>query len=136
MSDRAFFDTNVLVYALAQSGSGAARSPRGSWSGGGVINVQVLNEFTSIARRKYAMTWDEVGSALAAIRTLCGEPFPITLAIHEAAIEIARQHNQSIYDALIVAAALDAKCTVLHTEDLQDGRIFAGTLVVKNPFVT
>ena len=51
-----FLDTNILIYAFA---SGDKRSARAEalLAEGGVIGVQVLNEFTSVARRKLGWDW-------------------------------------------------------------------------------
>jgi predicted nucleic acid-binding protein len=70
MSDRAFLDTNVLVYALGQRDD---RTPiaEGLLAAGGVISVQVLNELASVAHRKLKMSWSDVTAALDAIKTLC-----------------------------------------------------------------
>jgi predicted nucleic acid-binding protein len=58
----------------------------------------------------------------------------LTTAIHAAAVVLARERGLSVYDALIVAAAQDAGCQVLFSEDLQNGQKF-GTLTVQNPFL-
>ena len=133
MSAEAFFDTNVLIYALAQSDPRAAVAERLLF-GGGKISIQVLNEFASVARRKLGLPWPDVDAALWAVRALCEAPVPLTIEIHEAALALVQRDNCSFYDALIVAAALDAGCKVLYSEDLQDGRWFDGRLRVCNPF--
>ena len=48
---------------------------------------------------------------------------------------IAERHGWNIYDALVVAAALQAGCTTLYSEDLQDGQIIDQKLTIRNPFV-
>jgi len=58
---------------------------------------------------------------------------PITYDTHASALALARNHNLSFYDALIVASAVEAGCDTLYSEDLQDGRSFAGLAIV-NPF--
>jgi predicted nucleic acid-binding protein len=133
MNDRAFFDTNVLVYAIGQND---ARTPAAEalLSSGGVVSVHVLNELVSVARRKLGMSWDEVTEALAAIRTLCPSPVPITIETHEAALRIAVEYGYHIYGALVAAAALQANCTTLYSEDLQDGQVIDGRITVRNPF--
>ena len=101
---------------------------------GGVVSVQVLNEFTSVARRKLQMPWAEVAEAVEAFLVLCPTPVPVTLEIHTAALAIAQKLGCNIYDALVVAAALDAGCATLYSEDFQDGQKIAGKLKVRNPF--
>ena len=134
MPVRAFFDTNVLVYALAGNDPRSAQAEE-LLASGGVLSVQILNEFASVARRKISMSWDDVTEALDAFRVLCPAPLPITIEIHEAALKIAEQHGYNIYDALVVSAALEAGCTTLYSEDLHDGQTIDGQLTIRNPFV-
>jgi predicted nucleic acid-binding protein len=64
---------------------------------------------------------------------LLGPARSLTAAVHARALTLARDHQLSFYDALIVAAALDAGCDQLCSEDLQHGQKF-GTLRIDNPF--
>ena len=132
MRGRRFLDTNVLVYAFAAGDRRSARA-EALLAEGGVIGVQVLNEFTNVARRKLEWSWEQVEAALEVIDELVGPARPLTASIHAHAVEIARDHGLSFYDALIVAAASEADCLVLCSEDLQHGRNF-GALAVHNPF--
>jgi predicted nucleic acid-binding protein len=59
---------------------------------------------------------------------------PLTMAMHEAAVELAARDGLSIYDAMIVSAAVAAGCNVLYSEDMQDGRVFPTGLTIRNPF--
>ena len=133
MNDDVFFDTNVLVYVVGQNDQRTAPA-EALLAGGGVVSVQVLNEFVSVVRRKLGMTWEEVAEALAAIRTLCPTPIPMTIDTHETALRIAAQYGYHIYDALVAAAALQARCTILYSEDLQNGQVIDGCLTIRNPF--
>jgi predicted nucleic acid-binding protein len=133
MPVKVFFDTNVLIYALAQDDPRSARAEN-ILEAGGMISVQVLNEFVSVARRKILMSWSDVREALDAFRVLCPSPLPITVEMHEAALKFAEQHGYNIYDALVVAAALEAGCTTLYSEDFQDGQTIDGRLTIRNPF--
>jgi predicted nucleic acid-binding protein len=128
-----FFDTNILIYAFA---AGDRRSARAEMlmAEGGVIGVQVLNEFTSVVRRKLSWVWPQVDAALLVVSELMGPARPLTAGIHAHAVKLARGSTLSFYDALIIAAAADAGCHVLLTEDLQHGRRF-GDVTVQNPFV-
>jgi predicted nucleic acid-binding protein len=133
MPGKAFLDTNVLIYAVTQSDARAARAEE-LLIAGGVVSVQILNEFTAVARRKLQMPWAEVEEAVEAFLVLCPSPIPVTLEIHGAARAIAEKNGFHIYDALVVAAALDAGCTTLYSEDFQDGQRIEGKLTVRNPF--
>jgi predicted nucleic acid-binding protein len=133
MSDRAFFDTAILIYALSEGDSRATTAEQ-LLDSGGVVSVQVLNEFAAVARRKLGMSWDEVGEALTAIRALCEPPVPVTVEVHESALHIAQRYGFHIYDALILAAALDRGSTILYSEDMQDGQR-VDSLTIRNPFL-
>jgi predicted nucleic acid-binding protein len=133
MSDRAFFDTNVLIYAAIRNDPRSERA-EALLAVEGVISVQVLNEFVSVARRKYLMPWDALKVALQWIRILCPEVAPVKIGTHETAVKIAERYGYKIYDSLIVASALEAKCAVLYSEDLQDGQVVDGRLTIRNPF--
>jgi predicted nucleic acid-binding protein len=133
MSDRAFFDSNVLIYAIV---SGDSRRERAQQlvAQGGVISVQVLNEFVAVARRKMRVPWEDLIDALGAVRILFPFPVAITIATHEAALEIARKYGFGIYDAMIVSSAIEENCSTLYSEDLQDGQVVDGKLTIRNPF--
>ncbi|MBV1800603.1 PIN domain-containing protein [Siccirubricoccus sp. G192] len=133
MSGVPFLDTNVLLYAALQPDprSDAARALLAQ---GGIVSVQVLNEFVAVARRKLRRPWPEITQALVAIRTLCPPPLALSLGTHDAALEIAARTGYQIYDALILAAALEAGCATLLSEDLQDGQVIDGRLTLRNPF--
>ena len=132
MTGRAFFDTNVLIYSLGKDSR--ARRAEQLLSQGGVVSVQILNEFSDVARRKIRMSWEEVREALRVIQVFCPDPVPITMDTHEHALIIAERHQIRIYDALILASALETNCTTLYTEDLQDGQVIQKQLTIRNPF--
>ena len=131
--DKAFLDTDILIDSIAKDDPRGARAEE-LLAAGGVVSVQVLNEFTTVARRKLQMSWEEVTEALDAIRVLCPSPVPITLHTHEAALKIAQRYGYRIYDALIAASAVEAKSSTLYSEDLQDGQIVEEQLAIRNPF--
>ena len=131
-AERPFLDSSIIVYLM--SGEVAKASRAGSLiAGGGVISTQVLNEFTSVARRKLALTWVETEEVLQALKARL-EVAALTLCIHERAVALASAHDLNIYDASIVAAALVSGCDVVVSEDMQHGQMFTG-LRIANPFL-
>ncbi len=132
MKGKPFFDTTVLVYAVTQDESRTGTAEK-LLEAGGHISVQVLNEFTAVARRKLKLSWIEIEERLTLLRFLCEPVLPLRVETHERGIQIAALSGYHIYDALIVAAALEAGCTVLYSEDMQHGREFEGMVIV-NPF--
>ena len=128
-----FLDTNVLVYAAL---SDDPRCPIAEQllAAGGTISVQVLNEFANVARTKLKRTWPEIEAMLALVRSRSDRVQQIAISTHESALALARDHKVGFYDALIVAAALEAGCDTVLTEDMQHGRKF-GALTIVNPFI-
>ena len=127
-----FVDTNVLVYLMSLDADKAARA-EAVLAGRITISVQVLNEFANVARRKACMAWPELVQLLADIRQFAAVR-PLTLATHETALSLAARYQLAWYDALIAAAALEAGCDTLLSEDFQDGLVLEKKLTVRNPF--
>ena len=132
MSAKPFLDTNVIIYAFVK-GDPRGRTAEALVASGGTVSVQVLNEFVNVSRRKLGRTWSDIQQQLNVLHTLLDAPVPITLNLHRTAIEIARNHQLAFYDALVVAASTFAKCSVLYSEDMQDGRSIEG-ITIRNPF--
>lgn len=129
----AFLDTNILLYLLSADSAKADRA-EAVIAAGGVVSVQVLNEFASVATRKLGMKVREAAEVLHAVRRLCTVR-PLDEATHDLGLAIAERHRLSIYDAMVVASARHAGCSVLLTEDLQHGARIEGVRV-RNPFLT
>ena len=125
MNDKAFFDTNAILYAFRQDDK---RGPvaESLLAGGGTLSVQVLNEFVAVARR-------EIHRALVILRIFCPEPVSLTVETHERAISVAERYGYSIFDSLIIASALDVGASTLYSEDMRDGQKIEG-LTIRNPF--
>jgi predicted nucleic acid-binding protein len=130
---RPFIDTNVLLYLLSPH-QGKADLAEQILGAGGMISVQVLNEFTNIARRKLSMSWAEISDLLALVRSFC-ETRPLTLETHERGLIVAERYGLSLYDSMIVAAALVAGCETLYSEDMQHGLLVDKQLRLCNPFL-
>jgi predicted nucleic acid-binding protein len=131
-----FIDTNVLVYAH-DGGAGTKHDKsvelltRLFEDGSGVLSIQVLAEFYVVARKKLAMKSEEVE---AAISDLGG--WIIHRPAHADVLKASRLHrryNVAWWDAMVLNSAIEAGCTVLWSEDLNDGQKYA-TVTVRNPF--
>jgi predicted nucleic acid-binding protein len=127
-----FLDSNVLVYAFTDDPRAAAA--QALLDRGCAISVQGLNEFANVARRKLGKSWEELRGDLADIRALCATVVPIDLDMHGTALRLAERHGFAMFDALMIAAALQCGSTTLWSEDMQDGVLIDGTLRIANPF--
>jgi predicted nucleic acid-binding protein len=132
-TDRPFFDTNVLLYLLSEDNAKADRA-EAIIALGGIISVQVLNEFASVASRKLRMSYAEIRDVLGTVRAVC-QTQALTADTHDRGLNIAERFGFSLYDSMIVSSALQSGCTVLYSEDMQHGQEIDGQLGVINPFL-
>jgi predicted nucleic acid-binding protein len=135
---RAFFDSNVLVYAYSADDShrraiAADLVALHTRAGSLVISVQVMMETYSVLTRRKTKAPSEVLATLRLLATnhVVSPDAEVALL----ALRLCADHQLSTWDSLIVQAALEADCDVLYSEDLQAGRRF-GSLHVVNPFLT
>lgn len=127
----AFLDSNVVLYLL----SGDARKADQAQSllqSGAVISVQVLNEVTSVCKRKLRMPWPEIQTLLDTLKAFC-KVEPLTVHSHALAMALAQQHQLSFYDAHIAASAILAGAPTLYSEDMHNGLHLRG-VTIRNPF--
>jgi predicted nucleic acid-binding protein len=136
MTGPCFVDTNVLVYADDQDAGPKRETARALLrrivsTGEAVFSLQVLQEYFAVATRRLGLPPEAVRARVEAL----GRLEIVTLRVDDllAAIDLHRLHSLSIWDALVVRAALVSGCRVLYTEDLQNGRRFE-SLEVVNPF--
>jgi predicted nucleic acid-binding protein len=136
MTAPVFVDTNVLIYALDQADPHKQQTAR-VWrtelwkSRRGRISFQVLQEFFVNVTRKSLSSKED---ARAEVRDLLAwGPVALDAFTLERGWKIEDRYKLSFWDALIVAAAIQASCSYLLTEDLQEGQDIDGVVVV-NPF--
>ena len=128
-----FLDSNVLLYLASADAIKASRAEE-LVAAGGVISVQVLNEVANVLRRKLSMSWSETSAFMSSIRALLTTVQPLTAATHDYGLWLAERYSLSVYDGLLVASALEGRCSVLWSEDMHDGLLVEKMLTIKNPF--
>ena len=141
MSDRFFLDTNIFVYsfdrvAVAKSRRATQLIRTALKTQKGITSYQVVQEFFNVALQRFTqpMKVDEAEQYYGTIlRPLLG--IHSSQALYLDALHLQSRHRLSWYDSLIVAAAIQAQCQVLMTEDLQHGQQF-GDLRIENPFLS
>jgi len=133
-----FFDTNILIYSVdrdevVKSGAAGELVEMHLVRGNGAISVQVLREFYSVARKLGSPLSErqarEMVDYFATFRTL-SEDVAMVLGAARRTGEL----SISLWDALIVEAALRSGADRLFTEDLQHGQVIEG-MRVENPFL-
>lgn len=139
MTARFFLDTNVFIYSFdLSSAAKAERSTRlirqAVATRKGIVSYQVVQEFFNVALRRFAqpMTVAEAEQYLGTVfRPLLAAQS--SQALYSEALRLKDKYRLSWYDSLIVAAAMEGRCGVLYSEDLQSGQRF-GDLRIENPF--
>ena len=140
MSARFFLDTNIFVYtfdtkAPAKAKRAARLIRQAADTGEGVVSYQVVQEFFNVAFRRFSRPMN-VAEAEQYLVTV----FRPLLAVHSSptlyveALRVSGKYRLSWYDSIIIAAALQAQCGMLYSEDLQHGQELEG-LRIENPFV-
>lgn len=127
-----FFDSNTLLYLVTDDHDRVERVTR-LLDDGGIISVQVLNEMASVCRRKFKMSWLDTSTLLNKTKSIL-TIVPLTIETHQSGLRLAERYGFSIYDSFIVAAALQADCETLWTEDMQDGLLIENRVRIVNPF--
>ena len=138
MSNRSFFDTNILVYTDDMEAPAKADRSLGLWqehrTGGlAVISIQVLQEYFWAATRKLG-----VEPSVATEKLMLFARADVMSPRADDVVSAARlsvEHKLSFWDAMVVQMAMQADCETLFSEDMQAGRRFAGLEII-NPFAS
>jgi len=80
------------------------------------------------------MAFDEIRDTLGTIRAIC-QTQPVTIDTHDLGLDIAEQFGFSLYDSMIVSAALQSGCTILYSEEMQHGQEINAQIIIINPFL-
>ena len=127
-----FIDTNVVAYSLSDD----PRKPAAiKVVQGAIVSVQVLNELTHLARRKWKRSWDEIDLMIRQVASSCDLIVPVDEPTHVMGRHLSECHSLSVYDGFIVAAAILADCETLYSEDMHHGLVIEDRLTIINPFV-
>ncbi len=129
-----FLDSNVVIYAYGNDMPKKARAID-LLAATPTVSTQVFSETIAVLRHKKMLDDAYLESVIDDLAA-CSRTVQIGLITIKRALALAIRNQLSYYDALIVAAALEAGCTTLYSEDLQHGQMFEGSLHIVNPFRT
>jgi predicted nucleic acid-binding protein len=136
MTGLCFVDANLLIY-VRDPRDQAKQARASAWhkhlwqEGRGRTSMQVLSEYYVNAKRLGVVAVDELWKSVE--RYLTWNPQPIDEPLVRRAREVEQRWRLSWWDSMVVAAAQLQDCTLLLTEDLQDGGVF-GSVTVRSPF--
>jgi predicted nucleic acid-binding protein len=139
MNGRYFLDTNLFVYcfdkkSLAKQKRSQELVDQALSDNAGFISTQVIQEFLNVALRKFEtpLTIPEASDYLKTVLGPLCDVFS-NLDLYDRALDLKHHQKFEWYDALIVAAALQAEAKILYSEDLHHGQTLEG-LKIQNPF--
>ncbi|MDZ4859318.1 MAG: PIN domain-containing protein [Candidatus Hydrogenedentes bacterium] len=134
-----FIDSNVFIYLFDETAPEKQRAAEelilpSLESGSACISFQVVQETLNVVTRKLRAPMPPADAR----RFLDSVLIPLwrvmpTQALYHRALDLRTRYQYGFYDALIIAAALEAGCSILYSEDLQHGQRIEG-LTIKNPF--
>ena len=136
MPTRSFIDTNILVYAEASDEPAKQRIALDLLkqlfeTTSGVLSTQVLQEYCNVAIKKLKLPAAHIRAQLDLYEQF--EVVQVTPAIIRAGLDLHQTRSVSFYDAIVLASAQTAGCSVLLSEDMNAGELVGGIRVV-NPF--
>ncbi len=134
MSDRIFLDSNILVYTYSNNEpEKQIISRKLVFENQTFISTQVLQELVNVITKKFKISYDV---AITAVQE-CNQNSNLYINTENAIIKactIASRYGFSFYDSLIVASAIESNCSILYSEDLQDGQVIEDKITIINPF--
>ena len=134
MQDSVFLDSNILIYLYSKNEPSKRNASINLFKKYICItSTQALNEFSNVYLKKYKTSNDEVKRFIINISKSCDVQL-ITEQIIYNAINFNNKYGYSYYDCLMLASSLDSGCSILFSEDLQDGQIIENKLKIINPF--
>src|SRR6185312_1419209 len=135
MNANIFFDTNVILYSYSivndQKNLISKNLIRSTQS---IISTQVLQEMCNVLIKKFNLDMTSISNALSEMELNFDVRINTTETIRNA-LKIHFKYLYSYYDSLIISSALENKCSVLYSEDLQHNQKIENTLTILNPFI-
>ncbi len=132
MKEKAFVDTNILVYLYPEDEvekRDKSRSIFGTYEC--ITSTQALNELSNVMIKNFKVNPFEVSAAVDEIAENC-QVTMVGLETIKSALDISERYKYSYYDSLIISSALENGCKLLLTEDMSDKQNIESNLTIKN----
>ncbi|GBU24558.1 hypothetical protein R83H12_01192 [Fibrobacteria bacterium R8-3-H12] len=133
MNGNIFLDTNVFIYAYSNDISKKKRSFE-LFNLLCITSTQVLGELSNVCFKKLKFSETNVSIAIKEVMDYC-DIFIVNETTIQRAIYIKGRYGYSYYDSLVLASAFECNCSVLYSEDMQNGQVIENSLKIINPFV-
>ncbi len=137
MQDKAFFDTNILIYAYSEDEKfkqNIAQNILEKYEKNIIISKQVINELINVLFKKFKLSPDDIENVVLELDSIFSiVDFDLTTQIK--ALRLKGRYKLQFYDALIVATAIENGCSILYSEDMQHDQVIDESITILNPFI-
>ena len=133
MNRRIAIDTNILVYCHSNDEPDKQKTAINSFALRPVISTQVLSEYINVVKRKLKLPKDKIMDVCLQNIEMCILQ-PVCFTTLKYARDLLDRYDFQLFDSIIVAAARDANCQILYSEDLHHGLLVEDRMKIINPF--
>ena len=127
-------DSNILIYNHSLTCENKKLIARDFFKENPVVSSQVISEYLNVMRKKFKMEKQELMHSCSLWLEKCTVQ-PVIFSTVKLAQDLIGKYDFQIFDGIIVAAALEADCDILYSEDMRDGQIIENKLKILNPFI-
>jgi len=132
--NRFALDTNMLIYCHDENSGDKQNIARDLIARSPVISTQVVSEYINVLKRIFQIPKTMIIRACMPVLKNC-EIKAVDIATLQTSERLIHRYDFQLFDAIIVASALDNGCQTLFSEDMQHGMIIDKRLSIINPFV-
>ncbi len=127
-------DTNIIIYSHGSDVPGKQAKARELLNGAPVISSQVISEYLNVMRRLFKMNKKDLMNTCSLWLENCYVQ-PVVFCTIDLARRLIDKYDFQMFDSIVVASALEAKCDILYSEDMQHNQVIDGMLKILNPFL-
>jgi predicted nucleic acid-binding protein len=130
---RIALDSNILIYNHSLDHENKRLIARNFFKENPVVSSQVISEYLNVMKRNFKMPKLELMQLCSLWLEKCSVQ-PVILSTIKLAQDLVGKYDFQVFDGIIIAAALEADCDIIYSEDMQNGQIIENTLKIVNPF--
>jgi predicted nucleic acid-binding protein len=134
MNRKIAIDTNILVYCHSNDELDKQKMATSFFSFYPVISTQVLSEYINVVKRKLGLPKDKIMDVCLQNIELCTLQ-SVTIDTLKYARYLLNHYDFQLFDSIVVASALEAKCSILYSEDFHHGLVVENQMEIINPFI-
>ena len=131
---RIALDSNILIYNHSLDHNEKRLIARNFFNENPIVSSQVISEYLNVMKRNFKMQKLELMQLCSLWLEKCSVQ-PVILSTIKLAKDLVGKYDFQVFDGIIIAAALEADCSILYSEDMQNGQIIEDKLKIVNPFI-